>query len=139
MSYFDQMPYPNMHELNLDWVLKKVRDGELTIQHAQDTINKYMTDMNTKFDALKAQQDAQALEIKNMYQVALNKLVSTIIPQLITFGITDDGYFVAYIPEQWHDLMFYTDVSNYNSYTFGRLQLFYQMPDSSGFIWKGES
>ena len=40
--------------------------------------------------------------------------------KMVFFGLTDDGYFCAYIPDSWSDLTFDTGM-NYGTYTYGRL------------------
>ena len=42
----------------------------------------------------------------------------------IYFGLTDDGYFTAYIPESWDDIQFDT-IMNYNNPYYGSLTLSY--------------
>ena len=42
----------------------------------------------------------------------------------IYFGLTDDGYFVAYIPESWDDIQFDT-IMNYSDPNYGALTLSY--------------
>lgn len=42
--------------------------------------------------------------------------------QMVFFGITDDGYFCAYVPETWSQIMFDTD-KVYASPTYGHLIL----------------
>lgn len=42
----------------------------------------------------------------------------------IYFGLTDDGYFVAYIPESWDDITFDT-IMNYSDANYGSLTLSY--------------
>jgi hypothetical protein len=42
--------------------------------------------------------------------------------QMVFFGITDDGYFCAYVPETWSQIMFDTD-KVYASTTYGHLIL----------------
>lgn len=42
----------------------------------------------------------------------------------IYFGLTDDGYFVAYIPESWDDITFDT-IMNYSDANYGALTLSY--------------
>ena len=42
----------------------------------------------------------------------------------IYFGLTDDGYFVAYIPESWEDITFDT-IMNYSDQNYGALTLSY--------------
>lgn len=42
----------------------------------------------------------------------------------IYFGLTDDGYFVAYIPDSWDDIVFDT-IMNYSDPNYGALTLSY--------------
>ena len=43
----------------------------------------------------------------NAYKI-IEELIHKYIATMVFFGITDDGYFVAYIPESWDDITFYT-------------------------------
>lgn len=63
------------------------------------------------------------------YIPALEKWIHEHIDELITetikgvfFGLTDDGYFVAYIPDTWDDITFSTIISGEN---YGHLVLTY--------------
>lgn len=38
----------------------------------------------------------------------MTEIITRYIATMVFFGITDDGYFVAYIPESWDDITFYT-------------------------------
>lgn len=38
----------------------------------------------------------------------LREVIEHYIATMVFFGITDDGYFVAYIPDSWDDITFYT-------------------------------
>lgn len=38
----------------------------------------------------------------------LKEIIDKYIATMVFFGITEDGYFVAYIPESWNDITFYT-------------------------------
>ena len=44
----------------------------------------------------------------NNVEVMLREIIDRYIATMVFFGITDDGYFVAYIPESWNDITFYT-------------------------------
>lgn len=46
---------------------------------------------------------------------------------MVWFGITDDGYFVAYIPDTWDDIIFDTYLSDYDDEKYGRLILKYEV------------
>ena len=38
----------------------------------------------------------------------LRNIIDEYIATMVLFGLTDDGYFVAYIPDSWDDVTFYT-------------------------------
>ena len=40
--------------------------------------------------------------------VIMKELIDNYIATMVFFGITDDGYFVAYIPSNWDDIEFNT-------------------------------
>lgn len=52
--------------------------------------------------------------------------------KMVFFGLTDDGYFCAYVPDSWKEIIFDTGM-NYGTYTYGRLILRYDT-DGSGVI-----
>lgn len=49
MGLFDQFPYTNNHELNLNWLLQKMKNLEEIYQHLQDEI-KEVTDFINNFE-----------------------------------------------------------------------------------------
>ena len=85
-------------------------------------IIKELEDAFTKFmesgfdDYYKQQVDAW---IDANFQTIMNSLMG----KMLFFGLTDDGYFVAYIPKKW-ELAFDTDIVS-DSENYGRLQIFY--------------
>ena len=52
--------------------------------------------------------------------------------KMVFFGLTDDGYFCAYIPESWSEIQFDTGMV-YDRFDYGRLILRYNV-DGSGVI-----
>ncbi len=54
----------------------------------------------------------------------LQSMVERIV-KYVFFGITDDGYFVAYIPSSWNFIDFDTDI-NPDSEDYGKLQLMWE-------------
>ena len=109
---FNQYPYINETDLNLDYVLKKM---------------KTLVDLVESLEAWKTGEDDKVNQLYEWYQslvdgnltpemiAAINKwcsenlidLVGEMV-KMIFFGINDDGYFVAYIPEGWTDITFGT-------------------------------
>ena len=55
-----------------------------------------------------------------------------LIAKQVFFGLTEDGYFCAYVPDSWKEIEFDTGM-NYGTYTYGRLILRYET-DGSGVI-----
>lgn len=76
---------------------------------------KQMLEENKKQD----QEIAQIQEALNNVEIMLKeweaggkevflKWLKESFPQLVYFGLTDSGYFVAYLPEEWTDIIFGT-------------------------------
>lgn len=122
---FNKFPYTNLHQLNLDWILETIKKGIDEISTEKADILLFKALLEEEVNKIKEIQDEQYDLITARWEVLCNKLITSVIPQLITFGLTENGYFVAYIPKQWKDLIFYTDMDNVDSYPFGRLQLRY--------------
>lgn len=110
--FFPEYPYINLNDLNLDWLLKHMKE----LLAALADLDEWRAEHEKEYEELKKLYD----DIVNgdfppeMYG-ALHKWVvensTSIIAELVKmvfFGITDDGYFVAYIPESWTDIIFGT-------------------------------
>lgn len=41
---FEQFPYTNFHEINLDWILKKVKDMETEFEDYKASVNEIIKD-----------------------------------------------------------------------------------------------
>lgn len=62
-------------------------------------------------DALRRDMDEVQNWIENFDDNArqiMEEIIERYIVTMVFFGITDDGYFVAYIPESWDDITFRT-------------------------------
>lgn len=112
MGFLNKYPYTDFHELNLDWTLKIVKD----LMSAVDGLEEWRTTHEQEYQQLKELYDQIVSgnfpdPIKQafhnwMQQNALD-LVGDLV-KMVVFNITDEGYFVAYIPESWDDIMFGT-------------------------------
>src|SRR5690625_3736082 len=76
---------------------KKLKEVEETLQKYADILDGKIED----FDRIILEKTEQWLD-KNMEDI-LTKAV-----KLVWFGLTDDGYFMAVIPENWKDVQFDT-------------------------------
>lgn len=128
MSFFD-FPHTRTYDSDLGWIIKHLKE---------------VIDAVDSLEAWKAKHEAEYAELKIFYDQlesgnfppdfvsGLNRWFrnnwSSIIGELVKmvfFGLTDDGYFVAYIPDSWSDIIFNT--SGYDIVTpdidFGHLML----------------
>lgn len=112
MSVFNQYPYISINDLNLDWIIKHFKE---------------FIDEISKLEAWKATHERQYAELLKLvndlysgnwtpqfvatlvawYKDNIVDIIGEMVKQVF-FGITDDGYFVAYIPESWNDIKFGT-------------------------------
>lgn len=128
-GFFDnEYPYTDFHELNLSWVLKQIKDQVENIK----ALNDWKTQHEEEYEELKELYDqvmsgdfppsiVQAFEdwmSRNAIDL-VGKLVKT-----VHFGLTNDGYFCAWIPEAWSDVQFDT-VTDFDDPLYGHLMLLY--------------
>lgn len=76
-----------------------------------DYINKLIdTDKEIfeNIDALKAELLIVQEWIDNFDTTTAEQIITNYIGTMVFFGLTDNGYFVAYIPETWDDITFQT-------------------------------
>ena len=125
-------PYTNMSDTNLDWLIKtlKTLDRDVSTyvgwkeEHEQEylELKKIIDDFNDgKFT------DEFIKSLKSWIVNNVNDLISYAIKN-VWFGLTDSGYFVAYIPDSWNDIIFNTigyDIDVEDSANYGRLCLSY--------------
>ena len=131
LNFFNKYPYTDFHELNLDWVLKTVKDLFAAVQE----IDGWMDQHQAEYEELKALYDQIIAgnfpdSIKQAFSTWMNINALDLVGEmtkLVIFNITDDGYLVAYIPESWDDILFGT--TGYDTiisgYDYGHLVLSY--------------
>ena len=111
-GFDNKYPYTDFHELNLDWVLAKIKAH-------QDNIDEIFTIINAWADT--------AEKIKALYEAIISgnfppEVIAALtdwmrenaldivgdLVHMVFFGLTNDGYFCAFIPESWEDITFNT-------------------------------
>jgi hypothetical protein len=68
--------------------------------------------------------DYYAAQIEQWVNDNMERIISSAM-KMVFFGLTDDGYFCAYIPDSWSDITFDTGASYADQTTYGRLILSY--------------
>lgn len=109
---FNQYPYINMTDLNLDYILKHINE---LIASVKD-LDEWRLTHEAEYEELKALYDQIIAgdfpdSIKQAFADWMNRNALDLVGEMVKnvyFGINDEGYFVAYIPESWSDIIFGT-------------------------------
>lgn len=125
---FNNYPYQNLNDLNLDYVLRVAKQAVETLKEIGD----FSERINALEDSIGKLENGDmtpelAASIVELVQRDIIGLVGEMI-KFVFFGLTDDGYFVAYIPEPWDSIIFNTtnyDIKIEGVTDFGRLVLSY--------------
>lgn len=113
MGYFDfEFPHTRFYESDLREILKYVKN----LIDAVKKIDGWIETHEKEYEELKGFQDALIKgdfppEMENALYEWTVKHTEEIVGKtikMVFFGITDDGYFVAHIPESWDEIIFNT-------------------------------
>lgn len=133
MGAFDHFPYTNVHELNLDWILKEIKqlDGDML------TIKEWIEQHQSEYEEIKDLYDDIMSgnfpdSVKEAFSTWMHTHAIDLVGELIDMiiiNITDDGYMIMYIPESWDDIIFMTTGLDVNipGQDYGRLVLSYDV------------
>jgi len=112
MAFFNEFPHTRTYDTDLGWLIKHVKTHDEAIR----ALDEWVETNNPKIEDLEAFKTALesgnlpegvARGIREWCQKNLIDLMSESIKNVF-FGLTDSGYFVAYIPESWKDIIFNT-------------------------------
>ena len=100
------------------------------VEHYLDYMASVFNEWNIEFtDKLESELDAMWKAVHEGYDTAISEWFINSLPDIIDkaihmvfFGLTEDGYFIAYIPDSWDEIIFDT-IMDINSDNYGRLTL----------------
>ena len=128
--FFNQYPYINENDLNLDYILKHLKEFMTLVEGLEEWRVKHEKEYN---ELKKLYNDILAGNfppsmIRSLYEWTI-KHTQEIIGEAIKavfFGL-ENGYFVAYIPDGWEEIIFgTTGLDDFPSgFDFGHLTLTY--------------
>lgn len=131
MSFFE-FPHTRTYDSDLGWLIRQCK----TNQDAIAALEAWKADTQSDIDDIKQlyadiiagnfpKEMADAITkwiAENFYDIVGEMM------KMVFFGLTDSGYFVAYIPESWNDITFNTteyDIQVPIMHDFGHLVLSY--------------
>lgn len=111
MSFFE-FPHTRTYDSDLGWLIKHVNSYDETIATLNEWIavnTPKLEDMEALYQALISGDLPEGVQegIEKWCRENMGDLLGQL-AKMVFFGITDDGYFVAYIPDSWDDIIFNT-------------------------------
>lgn len=112
MGLFEHFPYTNFHDLNLDWILRVVKDLYQKVSTQEDWISvhqKEYEELKEFMDAIETGDlpdtvyDKLKLWLINNYESIMSELI-----KFISFSLNDAGYLVVTYPDSLNELVFNT-------------------------------
>lgn len=112
MAFFNEFPHTRFYDADLGYIIKKI--GELL--ECCDAMQEWKTQHESAYNELKELYDDVMSgnfpdSIKNAFYDWMNENAIDIVGNMVKsvfFGLTDSGYFVAFIPDSWDDIIFNT-------------------------------
>lgn len=101
----NQVPYTNLHDLNLNWILCIVQKLDSGFEELSKTVAEQLAAMGEDIEEI---QKWIAQFNQEEFVEYIKKTVDEYLKVGVYFGLTQDGYFVAYRPENWSDIKFGT-------------------------------
>ena len=86
MAVFENFPYTNVHELNLNWIIKEVKEYITKYETLEDFVNSSIEEQNAKIEEA-LQYIAQSMqELRDYIITNLRVIANEIINELIESG-----------------------------------------------------
>lgn len=110
--FVNKYNYTDFHELNLTWLITAVKE----LLNEVDNLLSWKDTHEDEYEQLKELYD-QIISgdfpdsVKQAFYDWMTENAADIVGNMVNmviFNITDDGYFVAYIPESWDEIQFGT-------------------------------
>lgn len=111
MAFFE-FPHTRTYDTDLGWIIKNIKGYNDTIQALNDWIavnTPRIEDLEAFQAALESGELPEGVQqgIETWLTTHATEVISAIIKN-VWFGLTDAGYFVAYVPDSWSDITFKT-------------------------------
>lgn len=111
MAFFE-FPHTRTYDTDLGWIIQNIKGYNDAIQALNDWIEvntPRLEDLEAFKTALESGDLPEGVQagITTWLETHAADIISAIIKN-VWFGLTDAGYFIAYVPESWSDITFKT-------------------------------
>lgn len=118
MSYFE-FPHTRTYDSDLAWLIKHCKantDAIAVLEEWKKSASKTIDDLQALLDGIAAGNFPEEISnaIKNWIVANFYDIIGDM-AKTVWFGLTDTGYFVAYIPESWDEIVFKTTGYDYTT------------------------
>lgn len=112
MAFFNEFPHTRNYDADLGWLIESMRK----LIECCEEVQAWKTNHEDQYEELKTLYD-QIMSghfpdaVQDAFKKWMQQNAADIVGEMIKmvfFGLTDSGYFVAYIPESWEDIIFKT-------------------------------
>lgn len=112
MAFNYEFPYTDPNLYNDDWLLKRMKELLVQLTDLENWKNEW-EDEYEAFKQLVEQIEAGNFpeSIQDAFRSWMSRNAISLVGELVKtvfFGLTNDGHFVAYIPDSWSDIIFNT-------------------------------
>ena len=118
MSFFE-FPNTRTYDNDLGWLIRNVKtaaDAVLALEAWKASAEGSINELQKLLDDIAAGNFPKEISdaIKNWITANFYDIVGDM-AKAVWFGLTDTGYFVAYIPESWNEIVFKTTGYDYST------------------------
>lgn len=119
MSYMFEFPHTRTYDNDLGWLIKQVgsdKEALAALEAWKESAEGSLSDLRKLLDDIAAGNFPKEISdaIKNWITANFYDIVGDM-AKTVWFGLTDAGYFVAYIPESWDEVKFKTTGYDYTT------------------------
>lgn len=112
MAFNYEFPYTDPKLYNDDWLLSRMKQLAEQLKDLEDWRQEWEDEYQALLDLIRQIEEGifpEAIQdaFKHWMEQNAISLVGELV-KMVYFGITDAGYFVAYIPDGWDDIIFNT-------------------------------
>lgn len=112
MAFNYEFPYTDPNLYNDDWLLKRMKELQVQLNELEDWKTQWQDEYDKFVELVEMIESGNFPEsIREAFKKWMEQNALSLVGELVKmvfFGITDSGYFVAYIPDGWEDILFNT-------------------------------